>query len=136
LRVDDEALFESGVIVEYLEETQAKPLHPKDPLTRAKHRAWMEFGSSILADLWVFETTRDEAAFNGKVKTIREKFERLEGQLGEGPTSQAKSSASSMQCLRPCSVTLTSLTISVISASGRICRNYKPGGKHSRHGRQ
>jgi glutathione S-transferase len=85
LRVGDEALFESSVIVEYLEETQAKPLHPKDPLTRAKHRAWMEFGSSILADLWVFETTRDEAAFNGKVKTMREKFERLEGQLGEGP---------------------------------------------------
>jgi glutathione S-transferase len=85
LRVGDEALFESSVIVEYLEETQAKPLHPKDPLARAKHRAWMEFGSSILADLWMFETTCDQAAFNGKVKTIREKFERLEGQLGEGP---------------------------------------------------
>jgi glutathione S-transferase len=44
-------LFESAVICEYLEETLPNPLHPADPLTRAQHRGWMEFGSAILADL-------------------------------------------------------------------------------------
>src|ERR1700758_2377104 len=39
------ALFESNVICEYIEETQGGPsLHPSDALTRAEHRAWMEFG--------------------------------------------------------------------------------------------
>ena len=31
-------IFESAVIVEYLEETAPKPLHPGDPLERARHR--------------------------------------------------------------------------------------------------
>ena len=57
LQVGDAVLFESTVIVEYLEDTQAPSLHPADPLIRARHRAWMEFGSSILADIWTIETT-------------------------------------------------------------------------------
>lgn len=40
-------LFESAVILEYLEETLPRSLHPADPLERARHRAWIEFGSSI-----------------------------------------------------------------------------------------
>ena len=32
-------LFESAPILEYLEETQPDPLHPGDPLDRARHRA-------------------------------------------------------------------------------------------------
>src|SRR5437899_2032784 len=31
----DAAIFESAVILEYLEETQANPLHPAEPLKRA-----------------------------------------------------------------------------------------------------
>src|SRR5512141_2441394 len=47
------ALFESNVICEYIEDTQpAVRLHPEDALVRAQHRAWMEFGSAILGDLW------------------------------------------------------------------------------------
>jgi glutathione S-transferase len=85
LRVGEDVLFESAVIVEYLEETQPNPLHPQDALERAKHRAWMEFGSSLLGDLWVYETTGDRTAFDAKAKAMRGKFERLESTLGEGP---------------------------------------------------
>mgnify|MGYP003348584615 CR=1 FL=1 len=85
LLVDNEVLFESSVIVEYLEDTQAPALHPEDPLTRARHRAWMEFGSSILADIWTIETTADAAAFSQKQALLKQKFERLEAQLEEGP---------------------------------------------------
>jgi glutathione S-transferase len=80
-----EVLFESAVIVEYLEETEARPLHPADPLARARHRAWMEVGSSILADIWAIETTSDQAAFEARRKALREKFGRLETELGVGP---------------------------------------------------
>ena len=41
LKVDDRAIFESAVILEYLEETGPHPLHPADPLRRAEHRAWI-----------------------------------------------------------------------------------------------
>ena len=85
LQVGDEVLFESAVIVEYLEETRGPALHPADPLQRARHRAWMEFGSSILADIWIIETTPDRQAFEARQSLLREKFARLEAELGQGP---------------------------------------------------
>ena len=85
LQVGDEVLFESAAIVEYLEEAQPHPLHPEDLLQKARHRGWMEFGSSILADIWVLETTADRAAFADKLTVLKGKFSRLEGELGDGP---------------------------------------------------
>ena len=80
------ALFESNVICEYIEETQAGPkLHPSDPLVRAEHRAWMEFGSALLSDLWGLETTTDPATFETKRQAVATKFARVERAPGEGP---------------------------------------------------
>ena len=85
-------LFESNVICEYLEETQpGARLHPEDPLTRAEHRAWMEFGSAILADLWGYETTQDAAVVEQKRLALVAKFERVEAALGAGPYFAGKS---------------------------------------------
>jgi len=79
-------LFESSVICEYIEETQPGPrLHPEDPLQRAEHRAWMEFGSAILGDLWGLETTTDAATFESKRQAISAKFARVEAALAAGP---------------------------------------------------
>src|ERR1700733_10411564 len=47
LMVGEAAIFESAVILEYLEDTHSPPLHPADPLDRADHRAWIEVTSSI-----------------------------------------------------------------------------------------
>ena len=80
------ALFESNVICEYIEETQAGgKLHPANALTRAEHRAWMEFGSAILGDLWGLETTTDPATFESKRQALAAKFERVEAALSAGP---------------------------------------------------
>lgn len=85
LLVGDEVLFESSVIVEYIEDTTPSPLHPSDPLARARHRAWMEFGSSMLSDIWVLETTKDSAVLDQKASTLRDKFDRMEAALEGGP---------------------------------------------------
>ena len=80
------ALFESNVICEYIEDTQGgAKLHPQDPLTRAQHRAWMEFGSTILSEVWGLETTGDPAVFESKRKAVAAKFARVEDALGAGP---------------------------------------------------
>src|ERR687887_1038324 len=63
LRVDDRAIFESAVILEYLEETAPRPLHPVDPLRRAEHRAWIEFGSAVLNDITGLYSAKDQGAF-------------------------------------------------------------------------
>lgn len=85
LKVGDAVIFESAVILEYLEETEANPLHPADPLRRAEHRAWIEFGSSILNDIWGFYTAPDEPTLQAKARVLADKFARLEERLGEGP---------------------------------------------------
>lgn len=85
LLVGDEAIFESAVICEYLDETSLPTLHPSDPLQRAKHRAWMEFGSTVLSGVAGFYSAPDAAALNTKAKELRQRFEQLEATLGEGP---------------------------------------------------
>ena len=83
---DTAALFESAVICEYIEETQmGVRLHPSDPLERAGHRGWIEFGSSILADLWGFETATDANSYEAKRKMLAGKFGRIEEVLTAAP---------------------------------------------------
>jgi glutathione S-transferase len=89
LLVGETAIFESAVILEYLEDTQAPALHPADPLARAEHRAWIEFGSAILNDIAGLYGAADEAAFNAKAAALREKFLRLEARL-TGPWFDAR----------------------------------------------
>ena len=62
LLVGDEAIFESAVICEYLEETALPRLHPTNALQRAQHRAWTEFGSAVLNSIGAFYNAADETA--------------------------------------------------------------------------
>lgn len=83
LIVDDTAIFESAVIVEYLEDSQPHPLHPVDPLRRAEHRSWIEFGSEVLNDIGRFYSAPDQVAFEDAIRRLRTKFERLEDRLAQ-----------------------------------------------------
>ena len=77
----EDVIFESAVILEFLEETEANPLHPADPLARARHRAWIEFGSAILNAIGRFYSAADEAAFLHESRGLSEMFARLEAEL-------------------------------------------------------
>ena len=78
LLVGEHAIFESAVILEYLEETQPKPLHPSDALRRAEHRAFIEYGSAVLNDIAGLYSAPDEAVFKAKAAQIEQRFARLE----------------------------------------------------------
>ena len=82
LVVADRPIFESAVILEYLEETQPNALHPADALRRAEHRGWIEFGSAVLNDIAGFYAAKDEAAFRAKAEQLAQKFARLEARIG------------------------------------------------------
>src|SRR6478735_1638967 len=85
LVVGDAAIFESAVILEYLEETQPNPLHPADPLARAEHRGWIEFGSAVLNDIAGFYAAKDEATFKAKAWQLEQRFARLELRVAASP---------------------------------------------------
>ena len=85
LLVGDVPVFESAVILEYLEETQPNPLHPGDPLRRAEHRGWIEFGSTVLADIAGFYAAPDEATFSARTSQLAQRFARLEARAAAAP---------------------------------------------------
>jgi glutathione S-transferase len=85
LQIGDRAIFESAVILEYLEETEPKPLHPVDPLTRAEHRAWIEFGSAVLNDIAGFYAAPDEAASKTSILQLERRFAWLEVRVAASP---------------------------------------------------
>jgi glutathione S-transferase len=85
LKVGERAIFESAVILEYLEETQLGPLHPPDALHRAEHRSLIEFASAILNDIWAFYSAGDAAVFEAKRKQLTERFTWLERRLRAEP---------------------------------------------------
>jgi glutathione S-transferase len=74
LRVDGEILFESAVICEYLDEITPGSLHPIDPLQKAKHRSWMEFGSTILNCIAGLYNAPSQADFEAKCDELSRKF--------------------------------------------------------------
>jgi glutathione S-transferase len=76
LLADGHALFE---------ETTPPRLHPQSPLVRAKHRAWMEFGSALLNAIAGFYAAPDDATLAAKVVDIRRRLEQLEAVLANGP---------------------------------------------------
>ncbi len=82
----DVTIFESMVICEYLEETQAgAPMYPDDALARARQRSWIEFAGNTLSDAWQFLHATDPAMAQTRQTPLRTKLERLETELGDGP---------------------------------------------------
>jgi len=86
LLVDTDAIFESAVICEYLDDTLLPRLHPADALRRAQHRAWMEFGSSVLNTVGAFYNAPDATALQTRREELASKFAQLEAVLpARGP---------------------------------------------------
>ncbi len=85
LVVDGEPIFESNVILEYLEDTQPHPLHPNAPLERARHRGWLEFASAILNDIAGLYSADTEAKYAAKRDALAARFSKVEAALADGP---------------------------------------------------
>ena len=85
LQVAGDALFESSVICEYLDETLEPRLHPASALERARHRSWMEFGSAVLDGIGAFYNAPDADALSARARDLRARFERIEAVLANGP---------------------------------------------------
>lgn len=84
LLVDGRPLFESAVILEYLDEIYPPQLHPADPFEKAQHRAWIEFCSELIMRQFRMLTAKDEAAFNEAREALQQGLQRLENTVETG----------------------------------------------------
>ena len=87
LKVDDEPIFESAVILEYLDETSEQGrLLPEAPLARARQRMWISYISNIMSKAWNLPATGDEATARARAAELRGHLEELARQLpDDGP---------------------------------------------------
>lgn len=76
---EHDALFESAVINEYLDEITPGNMHPQDPLEKAKNRAWIEFGAGCLSNTFNIMAVQTETEYNAVKQELRGALERLEG---------------------------------------------------------
>jgi len=84
LQVAGAVLFESQVIAEYLDEVTEGSLHPEDPLERARHRSWIEYGSETLKTIGAFYNAPDSARFKRQRQALQARFSRIEAEIA-GP---------------------------------------------------
>lgn len=78
-------LFESSVICEYLDEITPGSLHPSDSLEKACHRAWIEFGSSILSKIASLYNAKEALPFHTIHAEIQSMFLLIEKELSGRP---------------------------------------------------
>jgi glutathione S-transferase len=83
LVVDEQPLFESNAIAEYLDEVVPPRLHPESALKRARHRAWTEFVADF-ADLLgaVYYAASRESLAKGLAE-VRPEIAKLEHAIRE-----------------------------------------------------
>jgi glutathione S-transferase len=88
LQVDDQPLFESNAIAEYLDEVVSPRLHPEDPFNRARHRAWTDYVPTFAAGLSVYyaKTMQDvEARLPDAHQRLTKITEALQTDAAKGP---------------------------------------------------
>ena len=81
LVVDELPLFESNAIAEFLEETLPPPLHPRDPVRRARNRAWTDFTPAFSGGLYDLYWCGSEAELPAKRAAARKRIAKLEGAI-------------------------------------------------------
>jgi glutathione S-transferase len=85
LKVDQQVLFESAAICDYLDETIGPRLHPQDALQRARHRGWIEFASATLNAIGALYNAPDAGSFEDRRVALHGQFVQVGQALGDGP---------------------------------------------------
>ena len=78
---ENDALFESNAIAEYLDETAEPRLHPADAITRARNRAWTDYVPTFASAISQTAYSDTEEEFNKRATKIGEVFGKLEDAL-------------------------------------------------------
>jgi glutathione S-transferase len=83
LAVDEQPLFESSAIAEYLDEVVPPRLHPEDPIKRARNRAWTDFVPDFASAIGGVYYSRSPEAMEAAMPLACQRIERLETALGQ-----------------------------------------------------
>jgi glutathione S-transferase len=83
LIVDEQPLFESNAIAEFLDEMVAPQLHPQDPIKRARNRAWTDYVPTFAGALNKVTYAKSETDLAEGLEAARQVLERLEQAISQ-----------------------------------------------------
>jgi len=78
LKVNDDILFESNAIAEFLEEQVEPRLHPSDPIKRARNRAWTDYVPTFAGAVSGIYYAKDESALADAIEAAAAPLSKLE----------------------------------------------------------
>ncbi|CAC9593392.1 Glutathione S-transferase [uncultured Gammaproteobacteria bacterium] len=77
LKVDDQIVFESSVITEFINDISGVSIHPENVVKKAANRSWIAFSSTMFNDMFNM-VVGDEEKFNASKKSLFGKLSKLE----------------------------------------------------------
>ena len=77
LKVDDQVVFESSVITEFINDISTTDMHPTEVVQKANNRSWIAFSGDMLGDMFGI-VTGDEEKFNTAKKALFGKLSKIE----------------------------------------------------------
>ncbi len=83
----EEVLFESAVINEFVDEVTGGDMMPKDPITKALNRAWIEFASACFVDVYMMSHAANPKDLEQHREALAGKLDKMEAQWAnrDGP---------------------------------------------------
>ncbi len=79
---DDQVLFESDAIVEYIDEIAGEPLYSHDPVHRAQERAWSYLATKHYLVQCTTQRSPDDKTLNERAAKLSVAFAKIATQLG------------------------------------------------------
>ena len=101
LQINEQTLFESSAINEYLEDAYAPQLHPDDLLLRAENRAWIEIANQLSTLQFKLVMAQQAAPAKSAQQQLIELLQQLESKLGDGPFFNGQAFALIDACFAP-----------------------------------
>lgn len=81
LKAENEIIFESAVINEYVDEVTPPCLMPEKPITKAINRAWIEFASELLSLQYKLSVAQNQQEYDETESRLLINIDKLESQL-------------------------------------------------------
>jgi glutathione S-transferase len=81
LKADDQIIFESSVITEFINDISATSIHPEGVIQKANNRSWIAFSSSMFDDMFGM-VVGDEDKFNSSKDSLFGKLAKIEAAKG------------------------------------------------------
>lgn len=101
LKVGDEILFESAVINEFLDEITGGEFLPKNPLEKAKLKAWSEYCSALTMTQFAAMAAKEKESYEKNIELFKVQLGRLEEHASGGSTFDPSGFTLTDTCILP-----------------------------------